>query len=80
LEGERFRSITNVGLRPTFGENQLLIETHIIDFKVDIYGMTMRIGFIDRLRDEKRFESIDALVAQISKDVEQAKEIFEEMP
>jgi riboflavin kinase/FMN adenylyltransferase len=80
LEGERFRSITNVGLRPTFGENQLLIETHIIDFKGDVYGKTMRIEFIDRLRDERRFESIDALIAQISKDVERVKEIFEEMP
>jgi riboflavin kinase/FMN adenylyltransferase len=79
LEGERFRSITNVGLRPTFGENQLLIETHIIDFKGDVYGKMMRIKFIDRLRDERRFESIDALVAQISRDVERAKEIFEEM-
>ncbi len=80
LEGKKFRSITNVGLRPTFGENQLLIETHIIDFKGDIYGETMRIEFLDRLRDERRFESVNALIAQISKDVERAKEIFEETP
>jgi riboflavin kinase / FMN adenylyltransferase len=76
LEGDRFRSVTNVGLRPTFGENQLLIETHIIDFRGDAYGKTMRIEFVDRLRDEKHYESVDALVAQISKDVEQAKEIL----
>lgn len=76
LEGDRFRSVTNVGLRPTFGENQLLIETHIIDFRADAYGKTMRIEFVDRLRDEKRFESVDELVAQISKDVERAKEIL----
>lgn len=79
LEGERFKSITNVGLRPTFGENQLLIETHIIDFKGDVYGRTVRIEFVERLRDEKRFESVDALVTQISKDVEGAKEIFAEL-
>jgi riboflavin kinase/FMN adenylyltransferase len=76
LDNERFKSITNVGMRPTFGENQLLIETHIIDFKRDIYGKTMKIEFIDRLRDERRFESVDALVAQISKDAERAKEVF----
>ncbi len=79
LEGDRFRSITNVGLRPTFGENQLLIETHIIDFGDDAYGKTIRIEFIDRLRDEKRFESVDALIMQISKDVERANEIFRDL-
>jgi riboflavin kinase / FMN adenylyltransferase len=76
LDEERFKSITNVGFRPTFGENQLLIETHIIDFKEDIYGKSMRIEFVDRLRDERRFESVDALVAQISRDIETAKGIF----
>ena len=43
---------------------------------IDVYGKTMRIEFVDRLRDERRFESVDALVVQISKDVERAKEIF----
>ncbi|MER3446640.1 MAG: riboflavin biosynthesis protein RibF [Candidatus Dadabacteria bacterium] len=80
LDGRRLRSITNVGLRPTFGENSLIIETHIIDFRGDVYGKMMRIEFVDRLRDERRFESVDALIAQISRDVERAKEIFEEMP
>jgi riboflavin kinase/FMN adenylyltransferase len=76
LDGERFESITNVGVRPTFGENKLLVETHIIDFKDDLYGRPIRIEFVDRLRDERRFESIDALVAQISRDVKRTKEIF----
>jgi riboflavin kinase/FMN adenylyltransferase len=79
LDEERFRSITNVGIRPTFEANQLLIETHIFDFNGDIYGKSMRIEFIDRLRDERRFESIDALVAQISRDVVRAKEVFSEL-
>ncbi len=79
LGGERFESITNVGVRPTFGYNQLLVETHIIDFKGDVYGKPIRIEFIDKLRDETRFESIDALVEQISRDVKRTKEIFSEL-
>ncbi len=78
LGRERFESITNVGVRPTFDENKLLVETHIIDFKGDLYGKPIRIEFVDRLRDERRFESIDALVAQISRDVKRTKEIFSE--
>ncbi|HSE83741.1 MAG TPA: bifunctional riboflavin kinase/FAD synthetase, partial [Thermodesulfobacteriota bacterium] len=72
----KLRSITNIGFRPTFGENRLLIETHIIDFTDNLYGKPLRIEFIDRLRDERRFESVDALIAQIARDVDKAKEIF----
>ncbi|HEX3033642.1 MAG TPA: bifunctional riboflavin kinase/FAD synthetase [Thermodesulfobacteriota bacterium] len=79
LSHKRLRSITNIGFRPTFGENRLLIETHIIDFKDNLYGEPLRVEFIDRLRDERRFESVDALVAQISRDVERAKEIFSQL-
>ncbi len=79
LDGARHRSITNVGVRPTFDAKQLLIETHILGFSGDIYGKSMRIEFVDRLRDEKRFESVDALVAEISRDVEKAKNIFDNL-
>jgi riboflavin kinase/FMN adenylyltransferase len=76
---KKFKSITNVGTRPTFGKNQLLIETHILDFKDDIYGNTIRVSFIDRLRDEKRFANVESLVSQISTDVENAKKVFAEL-
>jgi riboflavin kinase/FMN adenylyltransferase len=79
LSWRKLRSITNIGFRPTFGENQLIIETHILDFKDNLYGNSMRVEFIDRLRDERRFEGIDALAAQISRDVERAKEVFLEV-
>ncbi|MGH7909426.1 MAG: bifunctional riboflavin kinase/FAD synthetase [Thermodesulfobacteriota bacterium] len=79
LGGERFESITNVGVRPTFSDDRLIVETHIIDFKDDVYGKPIRIEFVDRLRDERRFESIDALVEQISRDVKRTKEIFSEL-
>lgn len=79
LDEGRFRSITNVGIRPTFDASQLLIETHIFDFSGDIYGKSMRVEFVERLRDEKRFESVDSLIAEISRDVERAKELFENL-
>ena len=66
----------NVGVRPTFETGRgLLVEPHLIDFEGDLYGETLRIAFVERLRGEKRFESVDALVAQMQRDVEQAREI-----
>src|ERR671910_17396 len=53
----------------------LLVEAHLIGFEGDIYGETLRIAFLERLRGEKRFESVDELVAQMNRDVEQAREI-----
>jgi riboflavin kinase / FMN adenylyltransferase len=66
----------NVGVRPTFVTGRgALIETFLIDFEGDLYGQTLRIGFLKRLRGEKRFDSVDELVAQMHRDVEQAREI-----
>ncbi len=73
LAERKLESITNIGYRPTFGGKKLILETHIIGFEEDIYGETLRIEFIERLRDERPFESIDALRAQITRDVERAK-------
>jgi riboflavin kinase/FMN adenylyltransferase len=66
----------NVGVRPTFQTGRgLLVEAHLIGFEGDLYGETLRIAFLERLRGEKRFESVDDLVAQMRRDVEQAREI-----
>ena len=68
----------NVGVRPTFETGRgLLVEAHLIGFEGDIYGETLRIAFLDRLRGEKRFESVDELVAQMNRDVDEAKKIAE---
>jgi len=75
FEGARYPSMTNVGTRPTFGENELLIETHIFDFDRDIYGKSLTVEFVDRIRDEQKFAGVDALVAQIKKDSLKAREI-----
>jgi riboflavin kinase / FMN adenylyltransferase len=66
----------NVGVRPTFDSGRgLLVEAHLIDFEGDLYGQTLRIAFLERLRGEKRFDSVDELVEQMRRDVEQAREI-----
>lgn len=66
----------NVGVRPTFETGRgLLVEAHLIDFDDDIYGETLRIAFVERLRGEKRFDSVEELIAQMNRDVEDAKRI-----
>jgi riboflavin kinase / FMN adenylyltransferase len=68
----------NVGVRPTFATGRgLLVEAHLIGFDEDIYGEILRIAFLDRLRGEKRFDSVDELVAQMNRDVEEASRITE---
>lgn len=77
IEGEWRRSITNIGHRPTFGgDAELSVETHVLDFDREIYGEKIRIRFLHRLREEKKFESIDALSAQISRDYNRAVRYF----
>jgi riboflavin kinase/FMN adenylyltransferase len=71
-----YPAAVNVGVRPTFQTGRgLLVEAHLIGFDGDIYGDTLRIAFLERLRGEKRFQSVDDLVAQMNRDVEQAREI-----
>ena len=66
----------NVGVRPTFDTGRgLLIEAYLLDFSGDLYGETLRIAFAERLRGEKRFESVDELVDQMGRDVARAREI-----
>jgi riboflavin kinase/FMN adenylyltransferase len=68
-----YRAVTNVGVRPTFGDSVLAVEVHILDFAGDIYGRQMSLAFVARLREERRFESVDALTAQIRRDVAAAR-------
>ncbi|HET8822036.1 MAG TPA: bifunctional riboflavin kinase/FAD synthetase [Thermoleophilaceae bacterium] len=71
-----YPAAVNVGVRPTFRTGRgLLVEAHLIGFDGDIYGETLRIAFVERLRGEKRFESVDELVAQMNRDVQRARQI-----
>ena len=66
----------NVGVRPTFDTGRgLLVEAHLIGFDGDLYGQQLRIAFLERMRGEKRFDSVDALVEQMHRDVVEASEI-----
>ena len=66
--GKKYRGMTNIGLRPTVGGSFTTIETHILDFDEDIYGLPLRITFLRRLRDEVRFPSLAELTRQLEKD------------
>jgi riboflavin kinase / FMN adenylyltransferase len=82
IENQPFPSVTNIGIRPTF-ENQPVtarIETHLLDFDRDLYGQSIRLEFIDMIRPEKRFPSIEALVRQIHQDIEKTREVLDYGP
>ena len=68
--GRTFRGMTNIGIRPTVGGNSRTIETHILDFDEDIYGLPLRIRFLRRIRDERKFPSLAALREQLLLDRE----------
>ena len=73
------RAVANLGVRPTLSDAglQQQFEVHLFDFSGDIYGQEMEITFVEKLRDEKRFESLEALKAQINKDITAARALFE---
>ncbi len=70
------QAVTNIGVRPTFNAVERRTEVHILDWEGDIYGETLRLAFVERLRGEQRFAGIDALIAQIGADVEQARTVL----
>lgn len=74
---QRYAGVTNIGIRPTFGSEQRTVETHIFDFNEDIYGQHFTLEFVERQRPEKKFENIDALIAQIRQDTKQARSLLD---
>lgn len=74
--GERFMAMTNVGVRPTFDGQGITVEAHLLDFDRDIYGQTMTVSFETRLREEKRFNGIQELIAQIHADIDAGREFL----
>jgi riboflavin kinase/FMN adenylyltransferase len=73
VEGRRHLAVVNVGVRPTFGETTLAVEAHLPDFTGDLYGRVVRLEFVDHLREEMRFPSVDALREQIARDIAAAR-------
>jgi riboflavin kinase/FMN adenylyltransferase len=78
IDGEWRRSVTNVGVRPTFGADaEPSVETFVLNWAGDLYGDVVRVRFLHRLRDERKFGSIVELKAQIERDVKRAESYFE---
>jgi riboflavin kinase/FMN adenylyltransferase len=73
VDGARHLSATSIGVRPTFGGGQRTVETYVMDFSAELYGKELSLEFVRRLRDEQRFESEEGLVAQMHRDVAQAR-------
>lgn len=74
VEGRWYKGATSVGNNPTFGENPLTVETYILDFDKIIYGKTIKVRFVRRLRDEMFFSSTEGLIEQMTEDVRQIRE------
>jgi len=76
VDGEKYPAITNFGTKPTFCEDDVLFETHIIGFSDDLYGREIKIEFIEKIREIQNFKSADELAYQLKKDKETALKIY----
>jgi riboflavin kinase/FMN adenylyltransferase len=76
VEGESYVAMTNVGVRPSVDGSKRLLETHLFGFEGLLYGLTLRVELYDKIRDEKRFDSVDELRQQIEKDSNKIKELM----
>ncbi len=74
--GKRHQGVANIGYSPTFDDNALTVEVHILDFNKDLYGKSIVVKFIERIRDEIKFSGISELSQQIAQDVLKAREIL----
>jgi len=79
LNGTRYRAAINIGTNPTFTPDKetFNVEAHLLDFRQEIYGQEVRLDFVARLRDELKFDSVDVLLDQIWKDVEESRKILQ---
>ena len=76
INGRKYKSVTNIGYKPTFNGKTLKVETHIFDFSEDIYDKIVQLIFIQRIRDEKKFNNVEELKQQMAMDIVKAKSIL----
>jgi riboflavin kinase/FMN adenylyltransferase len=76
LNSKCYPSVTNIGVRPTFDNGERSVETYLFDFDQDIYGCDLVVAFVSRLRPERRFADVKALIAQMEHDAEQARQVL----
>ncbi len=75
LDG-RFRGVANIGYSPTFDDHIFTVEVHLLDFDGDLYNKKIKVNFIDRIRDEKKFSGVDELSDQIKRDIQKARDML----
>ena len=78
VNGVRHPAAANIGVRPTFGPGPRIVEAFLLDFSGDLYGREVRLEFARRLRDELRFDRVEALIAQMQEDVAQTRRALQE--
>ena len=76
--GNRHLSATSIGVRPTFGLTQRLVEVYVMDFSGDLYGQQMTVEFVEKVRNQETFADIDALIARIEQDVADSRVVLAE--
>ena len=76
-EGNLYQGVANIGYSPTFDDHVFTVEVHILDFHEDLYGQKIKINFLKRIRDEKKFDGIEALSDQIRDDIAVARSLFD---
>lgn len=76
ISGKAYQGVANIGFNPTFGNDVLSVEAHIMDFDQDIYGRDIRVHFVQRIRSEKKFNGLDELKARINQDIELGRQIL----
>jgi len=74
-----YPAVTSVGIRPTIGDNRVMIETYLLDASMDLYGKPMRVAFVRWLREEQKFESLEMLTTQIGADCEAARQVLTDL-
>ncbi len=77
LDDQTYRSLTNIGQRPTFGAGERTVEVYLLDYHGDLYGHRLKINIIDRIRPEKRFDNAEQLKQQIGEDIERGQAILD---
>ena len=78
IDGVRYPSATSIGIRPTFDLAQRLVEVYVMDFSADLYGKTLGVEFISKVRDQEKFDALDELVKQINIDVDNCREVLDQ--
>jgi riboflavin kinase/FMN adenylyltransferase len=80
VRNKQWLSVSNIGINPTFGDGPRTVESFVLDFDSDIYGESVRLSFVKRIREERKFTIVNDLIGQINEDVKCAKAIFRDSP